>query len=80
MKTGPHQAAFPRPCGNATSEERNLEQEGMSYREWLAGQNMAAMVGALVAHATWERFEDRLEKVAIVAFMAADALIAEGRK
>jgi hypothetical protein len=37
-------AAFPRPCGRASDLEANLDQPGMSFREYVAVQAMAGLL------------------------------------
>ncbi len=42
--SGPNEPAFPRPCGAANREEQNLEQDGMSLREYYAGEALKGLV------------------------------------
>lgn len=73
MATGPDEAAFPRPCGAANREEQNLEQTGMTMREWYAGQ---ALCGLLADG----DFNVKPAVAAELAFKIADAMLAESRR
>lgn len=77
--TGANSAAFPRPCGAANSEEQNLQQDGMTIREWYAGQCLAGLIAN-------SDLSDLLRKgfapakAAEVCFEIADAMIAQSKK
>jgi len=64
--------AFPR-------DERYLGHNGMTKREWFAGQ----AVGALITGRDWSRITNdkiKVEAWAHIAYMVADAMLAEGAK
>ena len=73
--TGANEAAFPRPCGKANDFEQNLETDGVTCLEWYAAQAMQALIaqGCVPFATTWD-------KMARLAFDAAEAMVAEARR
>lgn len=68
--------ALPRPCGAANPEETNLDQVGMTMREWYAGM---ALPGIIAAY-TGDHAIPSSNEAARWAFEYADAMLAESRR
>jgi hypothetical protein len=69
------EAAFPRLCGAANSEEQSLEHKGMTIREWFAGMAMQGLLRAVHA----QQYVPGIRDLAVTAFSIADAMIAENQ-
>jgi len=66
--------AFPRPMAE-TSLGGNYEQDGMTLRDWFAGQALVSM-GPTVKAAPGATLQDVAESMASTAYVVADAMLA----
>lgn len=71
--------AFPRPISHDDPREARAEafpeQEGMSLRDWFAGQAIQGLIASNDAEAG-----DRVEELPAYAYSIADAMLAERKK
>ena len=67
------------PAFPQTAQVEFLRQNGMSLRDWFAGQALAGIIGPI---ATDPRLAERIEgrEMARIAYQAADAMLAERSK
>lgn len=70
--------AFPRP----KTPDHNSAQEGMSLRDWFAGQALAGLMAskAVALAADSDEIHAERERKAVSCFLLADALLAERSK
>jgi hypothetical protein len=66
-------AAFPRPDMEYRNGQIEIGSNGMTLRDWYAGQALAGLLGSGIASERGQSHED----VAEVAYLNADAMIAE---
>lgn len=73
--------AFPRPFSTEQANRRVLEQDGMSLRDWFAGQSLAAIANSTILMAAKQvAEEDHSTSNAVIAKLAyelADAMLEE---
>lgn len=69
--------AFPRAAFESDDVTVNMEQDGMTYRHWLAGLAMQGILGCPSENQMDDPRDWNFDHLATAAALAADALIAE---
>jgi hypothetical protein len=86
--TPANEPAFPRPASNQQPGDRvepQYAQDGMTMREWFAGQALAGLLACPDLHRTLDAISNSdpapvFRTFAGMAFLAADAMIAQAKK